>query len=875
MKNTLVMSLIGIKSCLWAMIIVGVMQCSIAVAAAELVRWGDQNQEYTYYDVNEFLSYHEEFGQPETIDSVVHEESWTPNSTGEVLNFGFVDHPIWVRFPLAFDLDANQSWHLVIPYPLLQYADVYVLSADQRVLWHESLRTARRDHKTLFSYQTNFSLPDAIEPGAFVYIKASSNTSLQLPLEIWNRDYLIIQQNVETLLWGLYFGLMLALILYNNFLFISLRDPTYIYYVFTLISVMMLMLTISGFGNRYVWRDPEVTLSALPISAYLVSFWLLCFCISFLKPENITPWIRVSMQVLAGLIVVASAYVFFFPERGAFTAGWVGALAVFLILFAGMTSWLKGQVVARYFVLATASFGVGSFLYIANVFGALPSSKITNHSIQAGSVLEALLFSFALAHRFKEERRQKLAAMKKIESAQRMIVKMQDQALQQALHDPVSRKPNEYLLSQMVSELIVSANGVNTFALILMNFPQIKQIAASMGRRLAEEVFVSVIVTLEEKLRDNDWAFLVEPSTNSFVSVQEFGSVVVVCKASGHESVIREYVKYLIRLYDSALRLGDVSVQLDVCCGVSMYPRHGDRADLLLQHASAAWDYGQRLSERMTVYSTEIDAFVRRRLALVGALSQAVKDKKLILYFQPQFDCLTQFMTGAEVLLRWNSDQFGLVSPVEFIEVAEEAGMMSYITRYLVDEAFSMLKEMNDGEPPIKLSINLSTQNLTESNFVEYVLAKAEQHSIDLSHVVFEVTETCSSENMDKVIKTLDQLGAVGCCISLDDYGTGYSSLAYLSQLPVNELKIDRSFVSQTDRSVSDYQIVENTVKLARALQIETVAEGVENLKTFELLMELGCNRVQGFYFARPMPMSQFRKWLGHRSRVVPALPLM
>ncbi len=825
-----------------------------------------QDQDIRYYSLDAYLSYVEDFQDTNSIEHILGNDRWIKNTSGKPLNFGFVNYPVWIRFPTNLELTEGKAWYLVIPYPLLQHVDVYLVSSDQQILWHESLDSANRNSETLLSHQINFSLPALIDKGSFIYLKASSSTSLQVPLELWDREYLIIQQNIETLLWGLYFGIMLALVLYNSFLFISLRDTTYIYYVFTLASVMVLMLSISGFGNRYVWHSNDVTTFALPISASMASFWLLCFCISFLKAENINVWIRMAMKALAVLSLGLIYFVLRLPDKGALTAGWLGTITIALVLMAGTSSLLSGQVIARYFVLATACFGLGSLIYLANVFGLFPSSRITNHSIQAGSVLEALLFSFALAHRFKEERRQKLIAMEQMEQAQRTIVQVQDQALQQALHDPVSGKPNEYLLSHRVNQLIADKTNTDAFALVLISFPQIKQIASSMGRRLAKEVFESVIATLEKSLDHNDQAIAVEPETKNFVAVENFGSLAFLCKTGEIYCSINEFVGHLIRQYDSAIQVGEITIQLDACTGISVYPKHGDRAELLLQHASAAQDYGSRSSEKLTVYSSEIDAFGRRRLALVGALSQAVNDKELKLYLQPQFDCITQQMTGAEVLLRWSSQQFGVVSPVEFIEVAEEAGLMNRITRYLVAESFAILSRFEFNQRPFKLSINLSTQNLIEPDFVPFVVMTAEEYDINLADVVFEVTETYLSEDMSAIIHTLEALGAAGCCISLDDYGTGYSSLMYLSQLPVNELKIDKSFVSQTERHENDYRIVENTVKLARALQIETVAEGVENFQTLMSLMKLGCDRVQGFYFAKPMPASQFQEWVEHKA---------
>ena len=826
-----------------------------------------QYDEYSYYNVSAFLSYYEDQSDSETIESIVTKTQWTKNTTGKVLNFGFVEYPVWIRFPANVQHDDAQQWHLVIPYPLLQHADVYLISDNSGdIIWNSDLQKAFHDPRSLRSHHINFALPGINKENLSFYLQVKSNTSLQVPLEIWARDYLIMQQNVETLLWGLYFGIIFALVFYNSFLFVSMRDQTYAYYVFTLLSVMMLMLSLSGFGNRYIWDSPTVTEYMLPISAAASCFWLLCFCVSFLKPQNIKAPIRVAIQVLAVLAVLIVLFVAYFPENGAVATGWVGALTIVVVLAAGVSSLYSGQVIARYFVIATACFGLGTIIYIANIFGVLPSSRITNHGIQAGSVLEALLFSFALAHRIKEERRQKLIAMEKMEAAQRTIVQVQNQALDQALHDPVTRKPNESFLNNRVNDYIAEERGADDFALVLISFPQIKQISSSMGRRLSEEVFESVISRLNDELNNDIQSIAVEHDTNSYVAAEDFGSLVFICKNGEGYRPLNDFVGHLIQLYDSALQIGETSIRLDAYSGIALYPIHGGRADLLLQHASAARDYGLRTSEQLTVFSSEIDTFGRRRLALVGALSQAIKDKELQLYLQPQFDCISQELVGAEVLLRWTSEQFGVVSPVEFIEVAEEAGLMSPITAYLVDEAFAILNGLHVSDLRIKISINLSTQNLTEPKFVPFVIDTAEKYMINLSDVVFEVTETYMSEDMETVIETLNQLASAGCGISLDDYGTGYSSLSYLSQLPVNELKIDRGFVSQMERNENNYRIVENTVKLARALQIETVAEGVENQQTLRSLVRLGCNRVQGFHLAKPMPVSQFREWVLRRA---------
>src|SRR5690606_10979054 len=209
---------------------------------------------------------------------------------------------------------------------------------------------------------------------------------------------------------------------------------------------------------------------------------------------------------------------------------------------------------------------------------------------------------------------------------------------------------------------------------------------------------------------------------------------------------------------------------------------------------------------------------------------------ELELYLQPPLACRGLRLTGAEVLLRWNSPRHGPVPTLEFIGMAEQAGLMSELTRYVICPTFRIQARLWRAGMNLSLSINLSAQNLMDPDLVRFIVETAEIENVPLTGVVFEVTETLMIENFGIVVDNLNRLASTGCSIALDDFGTGYSSLAYLSRLPIHELKIDNSFVRQMLASNSDYRIVENTVKLARALGIQTVAEGVEDAQTLGVL---------------------------------------
>ncbi len=821
---------------------------------------------YERYSLNSYLSYLVDVKGDRSLDDVLADTQWQSNVAGNVLNFGFTHATVWVKVRVLMPPE-NQRWHLVVPYPLLEHAQLYVIPGSGPAAMREVAegRTVRTSSSAR-SHHVNFSLPADMQGELTLLLRARSTTSLQIPLELWNRDYLASRQNTETLYWGLYFGVMLALIAYNFFLYLSMRDGAYLCYVLYLVSIVGLMLSLSGFGLLHVWNAPVWSRYALPLTSGLTSFWAILFALTFLRGNGIHPGLRVLLQLVAAASLALVPYTFMQPGQGAMAAGALAVVSVVLIIAVGLNALASGIVTARYFVLAWATFALGTFLYLLSIFSLIPVSQFSNYAMQAGSALEAVLLSFALAHRIKEERQQKLNALEEKSAAEQQIKQVQTLALEQALHDALTQRPNDALLIRRVQDIIRQKVHHDAFALVLFYFPQMKEISSSLGRRLAEELFCSVAEDLNSAMSGDAQTIAVEPQTESFVAVPEFGALVALCSIDEASDSVRNFAQRYLSFYDQAIDIDGISVNLSIVSGVACYPKHGDRADLLLQHASAARDFGLRTAEPVTIYSSEIDGFGRRRLMLIGGLMQAIRDHELELYLQPQLRCDDFQLIGAEVLLRWNSARFGTVSPVEFIEIAEEAGLIGQLTRYVVERAFVIQRGFHQAGLSIAISINLSIQNLMDPGIVSFVTAMAAQYQINLADVVLEVTETSMSENMETVIDNLQQLAATGCCIALDDYGTGYSSLAYLSRLPIHELKIDRSFIAQMNRSNSDYRIVENTVKLARALDIQTVAEGVEDAATLEQIVRLGVDRVQGYHLGKPMPLSQFREWVLRRT---------
>lgn len=816
---------------------------------------------YKQYSLNAYASYLIDSKGELTPEQVYRQDDWQRNVGGDVLNFGFTAAAVWVKLDLNVQAADKEHWHLVLPYPLLEQVRLFWLSAPTGELVELAPSNAQ-----LHSHYLHFALPDQHDGPLLALLRVQSFTSLQIPLELWSRGELVNHQSSEATIWGVYFGVLLALLAYNAFLFLSMRDIAYCFYVFYLCSIVLLMLCISGMGSLYVWRDPQAVRVLLPLATGMTSLWAILFALAFLRTTRIHPRLKLALWGCAGLSLLLILQSFGGSGRGALMSGLLSIAVVVIVIVAGINALASGAVIARYFILAWAAFALGAMVYLLNIFNLVPVSAFTTHAVQAGSALEAILLSFALAHRIKEERQLKLTALEDKNRAEQQMKQAQSLALEQALHDGLTQRPNDALLLRRVQDLIRDAGPVDAFALMLFYCPQLKEISSSLGRRLAEEVFCSIVEDTNRMMARDPQNIPVEISSQSFVAVTEFGSLVALCRIDGATESIHAYAQRYLAFYERNIDVDGVLLDLDMVCGVACYPKQSDRADLLLQHAAAARDFGLRTAETVTIYSSEIEAFGRRRLMLIGALSQAIRDGELELHLQPQVACGSLQLVGAEALLRWNSPRLGVVSPQEFVEVAEQAGLMGLLSRYVIEKAFALLVKFAAEGWPISISINLSIQNLMDPGIVHHVRSAAASAGIDLRNVVFEVTETFVSEDMDLVVENVRQLAATGCCIALDDYGTGYSSLAYLSRLPIHELKIDRSFVGQMNRSESDFRIVENTLKLAGALQIQTVAEGVEDAATLERITRLGCDRVQGYFIARPMPFEQFRHWVQQRT---------
>jgi EAL domain-containing protein (putative c-di-GMP-specific phosphodiesterase class I) len=264
----------------------------------------------------------------------------------------------------------------------------------------------------------------------------------------------------------------------------------------------------------------------------------------------------------------------------------------------------------------------------------------------------------------------------------------------------------------------------------------------------------------------------------------------------------------------------------------------------------------------ITLWDDRYDLHSKERLSLMSGLRKAVDEDELVLFYQPKIALRGGSELHAEALVRWRHPTRGLVSPVEFIAFAEQTGYIRAITQWVMAHAIAQCSAWRADDLAMNVSINISARDLVDLELPDRVEALLHKHGCAAQWVTLEITESAILDDPDHAIDNLRRLHSLGCRLAIDDYGTGYSSLAYLKRLPVNELKIDRSFVMGMVSDASDAVIVRSTIDLAHNMGLSVVAEGVEDEATLRRLRELGCDMVQGYHLSRPLPADELARWL-------------
>ncbi|MFP3923531.1 EAL domain-containing protein [Pseudomonas sp. W5-36] len=443
-----------------------------------------------------------------------------------------------------------------------------------------------------------------------------------------------------------------------------------------------------------------------------------------------------------------------------------------------------------------------------------------------------------------------------INSMQSGIAERELQLAHNALHDPLTGLPNRALVMERLGSAVIAQRPV---ALLYLGIDNFRAISTNVGLEGVEQLLRIISEQLQEPLRPGD--------TVARLSDNEF--LLLVHNAETDSAVA--VADRLQRLLVKPQRIGEQDIAMDACIGIAAYPANGDSASELLRRASIARQDAAQLPGRLQVYVDGRDVAHLRQISLIRDLRQAARNGELSLHYQPKLDIRNGRVTQAEALLRWQHPQFGSLSPAEFIVLAERTGSIQILTNWVIEEALRQLAEWAYRGLVLQVSVNISADDLLDGNLADRVAALLKLYRVPAEQLIFEITESAIMREPEQSLKVLNRLREFGISLSVDDFGTGYSSLAHLKRLPVQELKIDQSFVRDLDETSEDAVIVRSTIEMSHNLGLKVVAEGVEYEHSLRLLERWHCDTAQGYLISRPLDAIAFEAWIA-RSQLPPRM---
>jgi diguanylate cyclase (GGDEF)-like protein len=430
----------------------------------------------------------------------------------------------------------------------------------------------------------------------------------------------------------------------------------------------------------------------------------------------------------------------------------------------------------------------------------------------------------------------------------------------EALHDALTGLPNRSSLLLRLNQACGDLPHVPV-AVMLVDLDHFKEINDTLGHYVGDRLLVEVAKRLRGSLREGD--FIARLGGDEFA---------ILAYHTDSDSDALDIAARLREAFETTFPLSGADLAAQCSVGIALAPRDGADEDLLLKRADVALYDAKTTRGSVMIYDGTRDDHSVERLTLVADLRRGIETGEVFPLYQPQCDATSGEIVGVEALARWRHSQAGVLTPSEFLEVAEGAGMLDALTDSLLDQCLEQLGAWHRAGQMVRLSLNISPRTMRDVRFVDRVRVALEHANIEPCWLTLEVTEHVMVGDAARAIRELERLRRLGCRIAIDDFGTGYSSIAYLKRLPVDELKIDRSFVAELGENPKDEIIVRAIVDLAHRLGLEVTAEGVETEPAWALLSAIGCDVIQGYRLARPLTGEAMNAWLNQRTAPTPVI---
>ncbi|SFN16113.1 EAL domain-containing protein [Marinobacter pelagius] len=781
-------------------------------------------------------------------------------------NFGYIRKTVWLRFPVPERGDINL---LEIGYAHLDHIRFFLLENGEIVSEATAGDRLPFLERPVLYRNFLFRFDHAPEANQQILLEVRTSGAVQVPVHLWHDKDFFESAFFEDLIHAVYYGILITVICFNLFIFIALREKIYLLYVLSTLGYLVIIGSLNGIAYQLLWpANPEIQNRSMVLGIPFAMVFTLWFAHAFLQLRNQSPATARVVSFAIILNTIAAAATFLTDYNTAIRL--VVALTIpscLLLTLLGPQQWLRGNRQAIYYTLAWGALTLGSAVTAANKYGLLPNSFLSVYTMQIGSALQAVLLALAMASRIYQERQDKVLAreaeLRALEARRSVELRLMDQAL----HHPLTGLPNRSSFEMMLNDLIMR-HPEKRYGVAVVHLNNLSSVTKTLGHRNTDRILELAALHYNSVVQAIPGAMPVEQTDerNYFLASLDQQSFGFIVEATLAEASPRAVVTGLDSLRQSIDYLG-MQVPLDPRMGVAIFPDHGSDANTLIRRAIIAEGSERARDRGMAYYKPSRDAYSADRLTMVSELRKALDDHQLALYLQPKQSLTTGQVVGMEALIRWPGRQ-KKVSPDEIVLLAEQTGLIKPLTRWVLEESLRLRTQLLEQGWDLELSANISPNNLREADFSLYVQRLMNQYDGHRGAVTFEVTETSMMLDPANSLEALNALNAAGIRVSIDDFGSGYSSLSYIKQLPASEIKIDRSLVTDLPSQAEDRVIVQTTIDMCHNLGYQVVAEGVEDQATADLLRDMGCDMIQGYLVTPPLPVDELLDWLntnGHQ----------
>jgi EAL domain-containing protein (putative c-di-GMP-specific phosphodiesterase class I)/GGDEF domain-containing protein len=753
----------------------------------------------------------------------------------------FSESAYWhkLTFPKTTTQENTQNLYLTLSYFIIEHLDFYLFH-DEQLISHWK-RGALQDWGEDNSHYKGIWIPITLsdQHSTSLLIRKQGNHPLLTPIKLMDGTTAAEQTTHKLIFWTFIISTLTILLIYNIFLFALLKQPGFIYYLGLNLIIFVSLSAITGF-NRWIFSQ---TLSQWITTNLFVVFglgaWILFrFSMHFLKDIQIPApnaflkkygdWLFITFLLSTQVFSVKTFALFF---------AFIEIFLFFICIAWGIKAYKKGFLPVRFYLFSWFFLLTGSILNTFIFWKILPITPVTESIFPIACILQLLGFAFAFADKAKQMERDRRT---------------------QALTDLTTQLPNRaYYFDMLPSQIQKQGLSDQKLALVMIDLTNHQTLSQAFGPAKADGAMCDIILKLHQQTQTMEGLLSFSQANKKTTTLIRMTTKKIIF-ISTQPDALKTQIQQIQNTLDHPTRVNKVHFRHQYKIGSALYPSQGADLDKLYQHALIAKDSVTYSSGHWLPFTDNLKNNHAHQLRLITLLTEDIERDILYFDIQPQVELSTNNITGGEVLIRWNNVHMGQVSPSEFIPLAEQTGLIYKLTDKLLESVFLWASQHPKALSTQRLSINISALDLLQESFANRILELLDKQQLTASKFTIEITETSVFQNNAVVHNNVKQLHQAGFKLSIDDFGVGYSSMQNLVALETDELKIDRFFIMNLLDDTQSQILSRNMIDLSKALNITSVAEGIESEGILQLLKSWHCQVGQGYHLYRPMSPTDY-----------------